>query len=292
MNQLETVKEISQQDKELFKKVYKKHTSEILPKYDFPRGKDHVIVDEFNNILNFCSEDYSLVDNKKVLLPIEEKLKATNIDFHRQVSISDGAEFRVSYLLKSAKKKVLGDLYPKLEIINSYNGHVKFRYQFGFVRLVCLNGLTSKHGTTKIQISKHSSDLNQSSLMFLLLDIMSDTNTFIEESKKDVDYFERLNSKKVTAKLIGEVTKQLKLSDKIANSATERFKFETGESKEAFTYVDLDGNLRTSEPADKSLFTLYNAINYAIYNNNEKEPMELKARKDVLLLEAVEARLN
>ncbi len=289
---IETATKISREDKELFKEVKKVHAKEVMPGYHFPTGADHVIVDEFKNILNHCTEGYSLVENKKILLPIENKLKEANVDFIRQAHISHGSQFHVSYLLKSSKKKTLGDLYPKLTIVNSYDGKVKFRHTFGWLRLVCLNGMTSPHGASISQVSKHSSELTEANLMFLILDIVKETNTFIEESKKDIERFERLNSKKVTAKLIEEVTKQLKLSDKIADSATERFKFETGESNVPFTYVDLDGNLKTSEPADKSLFTLYNAINYAIYNNNEKEPIELKAKKDVLLLEAVEARLN
>ena len=280
---IETVEQVTKQDKQLFKDVRKVKTSEILPKYSFPKGKDYVVVDEFDNILNFCSEDYSLIENKKVFLPIEDKLKNNKIDFNRQVNMSE-SEFYVSYLLKSNKEKVLGDLYPKLTIINSYNGNVRFRYEFGWVRLVCLNGLTRPNGETKIQINKHSEELNEASLMFLIRDILTDTNAFLEESKKDIERYERLNSKKVTAQLISEVTKQLSLSDKIATAATERFNFETGKSDEPFTYVDLDGNVRSSRNADESLFTLYNSINYAIFNLNPKEPMDKKQQKDAMLL--------
>ena len=284
-------KKVEEENKNLFKKIRKTHASELLSGYSFPRGKDHIIVDEFNNILNFCSQDYSLVENKRILNPIEKKLTQANVDFHRKVTMNE-SEFHVSYLLKSAKQKVLGDIFPVLKITNSYNGQIKFRHEFGYVRLVCLNGLTRPHGSTIIEVSKHSTELNETSLVFLIRDIMDETNEFIKESKKDIETFEKLNSVKVTKELIAQVSKQLKFNDKIVSTATERFEYETSEKKESFTYVDLNGNVQASPMADKSLFTLYNAINYAIYHNSPKEPVDIKQKKDSLLLEAVEKRLN
>lgn len=289
---IETVNTVSEQDKQLFKKVKKVHLSTLLPKYNFPTGITHAVVDEHKNILNYCSEGYSLVENSKILLPIEKKFNENKVNFIRQASVYSESQFHVSYLLKSNKKKVLGQLYPKLTIVNSYDGKVKFRHEFGWFRLVCLNGLTRPHGTGVVQVNKHSSDLTEESLAFLIMDILDETNAFIDQSKSDIERFERLNSKKVTKKLVEEVGKQLKLSDKVIDSASARYLLETGQTDKAFTYVDFDGNLKTSDKADSSLFTLYNAINYAIYNNNPKEPMDVKAKKDSLLLEAVEARLN
>lgn len=289
---IETVSKVSEQDKQLFKTVKKVHASDIMPGFSFPSGIDHAVIDENKNFLNYCAKDYSLVENKKILKPIEEKLQKGGVEYIRQVQIVTESQFYVTYLLKNKNTKKLGELYPKLTIVNSYDGKVKFRHEFGWFRLVCLNGMTRPHGDTKIRVNKHSSDLTEASLMFLIRDILEDTNTFLEETKRDLERYEKLNSKKVTAKLIAEVTKQLKFSDKIATAAEARFKFETGEGKEPFTYVDLEGNLRSTGVADKSLFTLYNAINYAIYNENPKEAQGDKKKKDVLLLEAVEARLN
>ena len=289
---IETVTDISEQDKQLFKEVKKVKGSDIMKGFKFPTGIDHAVIDEHKNILNYCTENYSLVENKKIFLPIEEKLRAGKVDYIRQVKIVTESQFYVTYLLKSKNTKKLGELYPRLTIINSYDGKVKFRHEFGWFRLVCTNGLTRPHGETNISVNKQSSDLTEASLMFLIRDILKDTETFLEETKKDLAKYEAINSKKVTAKLIAEVTKQLKLSDKLADAATARFKLETGTSDEAFTYVDLEGNLRSGRTADPTLFTLYNAINFAIYNENPKEPIENKQKKDSALLELVEARLN
>lgn len=289
---IEVVSDVKEQDKQLFKEVKKVHGKEIMPGFKFPTGIDHAVIDEYKNVLGYCTEGYSLVENKKVLLPIEEKLKAGKVEYIRQVQIVTDSQFFVTYLLKSKNTKKLGELYPRLTIMNSYDGKVKFRHEFGWFRLVCTNGLTRPHGETNVQVNKHSSDLTEASLMFLIRDILKDTTNFLDEAKRDLARYELLNSKKVTAKLVAEVAKQMKLSDKLADVATQRFNFETGAGKEAFSYVDLEGKLRSGLVADPTLFTLYNAINYAIYNENTKEPLENKQKKDSALLELVEARLN
>ena len=240
---IETVREVSEQDKQLFKEVKKVKASEVMKGFKFPTGVDHAIVDEFKNVLYNCTADYGLVENKKIFIPIEEKLKAGNVDYIRQVKIVTESQFHVTYLLKSKNTKKLGELYPRLTIVNSYDGKVKFRHEFGWFRLICTNGLTRPHGDTRIQVNKHSYDLTEASLLFLIRDILEDTNVFLEETKKDLERYEILNSKKTTAKLVLEVAKQLKLSDKLAESAVTRFKFETGQSDKAFTYVDLEGKM-------------------------------------------------
>lgn len=288
---IETVDTVSAQDKELFKKVRKVHLSELLPNFNFPTGIEYAVVDENNNILNYCTEDYSLVRNSAIFQPIEKKLQAAGVDYKRQLSVVTNSRFYVTYLLKGNKEKALGQLYPKLTITNSYDSSAKFNYEFGWMRLVCLNGLTRPHGETITKLLKHGG-LTEADMLFLIRDIMEHTEEFVNQSKKDLNTFERLNSKKVTKKLIQEVVKQAGLTDKIATAAEARFALETGESSSEFTYVDLDGNLKPAEKADKSLFTLYNAINHAIYNTNAKEPLEEKAKKDSKLLSLVEARLN
>ena len=289
MSLIATANRIYKEDKELFKSIQKVPTIDVLGKnFNPPAGGEFAIVDEFNNILNFCTESYQLVPNANILLPVERKLKEANVEFSRQVNVYDNAQYHVSYFIKNHKKKVLGELYPKLTIVNSYDGKVKFRKEFGWMRLVCLNGLTRPHGVSDIKISKHSADMDEFALAMIVREISEQTTVFIKESKKDIERFEKLNAKEVNQKLIAQVTKELKLSDKIASAAEARFALETGSTKEPFTYVDLDGNLRTSAPADKSLFTLYNAINYAIYNLNPKEDQQKKSEKDARLLEYVE----
>ena len=153
---IETVTKISEQDKQLFKEVKKVKATDIMKGFSFPTGIDHLVVDEHKNILNYCTEGYSLVENKKIFLPIEEKLRSGKVDFIRQVRTVTDSQFYVTYLLKSKNTKKLGELYPRLTIVNSYDGKVKFRHEFGWFRLVCTNGLTRPHGETNIQVSKHS----------------------------------------------------------------------------------------------------------------------------------------
>ena len=51
---IEKVSKVSEQDKQLFKKVKKVHLSTLLPQHSFPTGITHAVVDEFKNVLNYC----------------------------------------------------------------------------------------------------------------------------------------------------------------------------------------------------------------------------------------------
>jgi hypothetical protein len=268
-------------DKDLFKNVKKVKLSTILPKHSFPPGFDHAIIDDDKKILNFCSKRYSLVKNKTVLQPIEQYFKEKKIDFIRNVRVINNSKFYVDYIVK--QRKDAGDvkgIFPKISIWNSYDGGTIMRHEMGFYRLVCSNGLTRPEGDIINKSFKHSSS-DTYNTQERIINIIRDAKYFIDNSSHDVDKFEELSKKKTTRRHISSVGKKVGLSKKIVESAEDRYDLEVVSGLE---YMNEHGEVVKHSGCNKNLFTLYNALNYGIYNTNTKELPEKKIEKDKKLL--------
>jgi hypothetical protein len=271
-------------DKELFKKVKKVKLNAILPSFTAPVGFDHVVVDENKNILNFCSGRYSLVNNSTILKPVEEYLKSNGIEYIRKAKVINGSKFYVDYIIKSRKdtKNVTG-IFPKISIWNSYDGGSTMRHELGFYRLVCSNGLTRPEGEVKKKSFKHavSSKTDKTDTQEKIVKMLREIKIFIDSCANDVNKFEEMAQVKVTKAKIDTIATQLNLSKKIVDCAKERYDLET---KEGLEYINEYGEIVKNNGCDKNLFTLYNAINYGIYNTNLKELPEKKIEKDKQVL--------
>jgi hypothetical protein len=267
-------------DIELYKEVRKVKLSTILPKFKFPPGFDHAIVDKDNNILNFCSSRYNLVKNIIVFKPIEDYLKERKIDYIRKVKIINKSKFYVDYIIKQRKDtdSVKG-VFPKISIWNSYDGGSIMRYEFGFYRLVCSNGLTVPDRDVTQKSFKHSKieKIVKGDVINTLMEIKN----FIDNSSTIVENFEKLAKIKVTKKKISVIGEQIGLSKKIIQCAEERYDLE---SNPGIEYLNEHGEVVKHNGSEKNLFLLYNALNYGIYNTNLKELPEKKLEKDKKLM--------
>jgi|TARA_R110000803_G_scaffold112660_3_gene181014 hypothetical protein len=271
-------------DKEIFKKVKKVKLSTLLPKYNFPPGFDYAVVDENNKILNFCSSRYGLVSNASILKPIEQYFKEKNIEFTRNVKVINNSKFYVDYIIK--QRKDVGDvsgIFPKISIWNSYDGGTIMRNEMGFYRLICSNGLTRPEGEITKSAFKHSTsdDSNKYSNQERIINIIREAKYFIDNCQTDIDKFEELSKVKITKRKITSIGEKVGLSKKIISCAEERYDLEVSSGLE---YINEYGELVKSPGCNKNLFTLYNALNFGIYNTNLKELPEKKIEKDKKLL--------
>jgi hypothetical protein len=277
---------------ELYKEVEKVSLSDLMPKHNFPPGFECAIVDENKNILNFCSKKYNLVPNKSLFVPIEKTLESIGIDFSKRVNIINGSKFYVDYILKEKNQsKKVGDVFPKISVVNSYDGTIKFRKEFGYYKLVCENGLTTPTGIHSKRIAKHykGSENEIDELNDFISEFPNAVDLFIKSLSYDYKLFEELQGKKADVKQVEEFAKMLNLSKGVTKAAIERFELET---KGNFGYRDLDNNLLVHDGGSENLFTVYNCINHAIYNTNVKELPEKKLEKDKSLISLFEKAVN
>jgi hypothetical protein len=126
-----------------------------------------VDLDTGPRIVNFCSENYTLVSNEELLDPIEKAL-STEFDLQKIVKIRDHAKFYIDYILKD----VLFDLgngdkvNPRIRINNSYDGSLKFQGMVGAYRLICSNGMVVGETFEKVK-TMHTASVTNSAKAIL-----------------------------------------------------------------------------------------------------------------------------
>jgi hypothetical protein len=277
--------------KKLFAPVSKVELSSIIKKRKFPRANDHAILDEHGNILSFCSSTYNLRENQTLYTPLEELMKEGKIPFDRKISIVDGTKFYVDYIIRDRVKSLtVNDILPKFSIWNSYDGTLKTTLKFGFYRVVCSNGLTRPVGNTVNIARKHRKAAAAEDGMDLSIasnsTIIESVKTFLSEVKQDMQVYEQMNQVAADVNKILAVAEKLKFSKNLLDTAVERFNMETS-TKRSLTYINENGELVTHEGSPLTLYTVYNALNYAIYNCNQKELPEAKLKRDQLVLAEV-----
>lgn len=275
----------------LYAPVEKVELSSLFPGRNFPRSNDHAIVDIDGNILSFCSSSYNLRENKTLYQPLEQLMKDEKIPFDRKVNIIDGTKFYVDYIVRDRVKSLtVNDILPKFSIWNSYDGTLKTVIKFGFYRVVCSNGLTRPHGKQVNIAKKH----RKSVMAEDGLDLSFASNTLILDSvkefllnvKQDMEVYEQMNKVAADVNKILQVAEKMKFSKNLIETAVERFNIETSTNK-SLTYINENGELVTHEGSPATLYTVYNALNYSIYNNNLKELPEAKLKRDALVLAEV-----
>lgn len=279
-------------DKELYKEVSKCETAELFPSHKFPSKYSHAIVDVDGNVLSLCSDNYNLRSNQSLFLPLEQIMRDEKIPFDRKVNIRDGSKFYVDYIIANrVKGNSVNDILPKFSVWNSYDGTVRTVMKFGFYRLVCSNGLTVPHGKSINVDKKHY----KASMVEDGIDISAITNPgtilepfkmFMKEAKEHIGVYENLNKLKADIEQIKGICEKLKFSKGIMDMAVERFNKETS-SNRSLTYVNENGEMVTHEGNNPTLYIAYNAINYAIYNNNVRELPEFKAKRDEAALSEI-----
>jgi hypothetical protein len=277
--------------KKLFAPVSKVELSSILPGKKFPRANDHAILDEHGNILSFCSSTYNLRENQTLYKPLETLMKEQKIPFDRKISIVDGTKFYVDYIIRDRVKSLtVNDILPKFSIWNSYDGTLKTTLKFGFYRVVCSNGLTRPVGNTVNIARKHRKAATAEDGMDLSIasnsQIVESVKLFLSEVKQDMEVYEQMNQVKSDLNKILSVAEKMKFSKNLLDTAVERFNMETSTSRN-LTYINENGELVTHEGSPATLYTVYNALNYAIYNCNQKELPEAKLKRDQLVLAEV-----
>lgn len=274
---------------ELYKEVKKIELSSILPGKKFPSRHDHAIVDNAGNILSFCSDNYNLRHNSTLYKPLEELMRERKLPFDRKVRIYDGTKFYVDYLIRDRIRSVsVNDIIPKFSIWNSYDGTLKTCLKFGFYRFICSNGMTRPVGKNSMIAKKHYKARKADDGIDLSLmnhgETLDSINLFLKEAHDDVKVYDELNQREGDVRKILEVSEKLKFSKNILETAVRRFNLETAKDR-SLTYVNENGELVTHEGSQATMYIVYNALNYAIYNNNNREYPEMKLKKDQQILE-------
>lgn len=258
----------------LYKKISKIPLNQVHPNHSPPKGKSYAIIsDDDNSIFTYCSKTYNPELNENIFKPFEQFLIDNKISYQTKPCIINNSKFYIDYAIKQKINSTsIKDLIPLISIWNSYDGTLRPQMNLGFYRLCCENKLFCASHTSPQTLQNKSN----------LIDIVK---SFLVNMKECVNHFEILQNIKGKVSDIESISKTVRLSQKIKDTSLLRLKKEI---KGNFTYTNELGQSVTALPYPQiTIFMIYNAINYSIYNMNSKELPEVKLKKDKMVMNEI-----
>ncbi len=248
----------------LFFPVEKVEISEMIPGLETTSGLSHAIIVEPHKgkkvLVNTCSKQYSLVPNAEIIKPLADMLSGEYEIRVSEASVHDYAKTFVDLVFIKTGQQILDkdDIFAKIRLANSYDGSIKFYYNFGFYRLVCTNGLAVPIGDNQKKFKSLHVVGEDMSLGNLSDRFMRDTQDFLQKAGMLTEGFHELAQAKYRSlenakKRIEEVLEYTDYPKKTAPLAEARLETERAMGFELSDYL------------------IYNAMNWALDNNEESK---------------------
>lgn len=124
--------------------------------------KSAIINQDDGSVYGLVTPKYKIVTNEEVASVFEEALDGYNIIETKDMLNNDGSKwYRDIVFGKEYDKEVqVGDVVKtKIRIKNSYDGKASVGYEFGSLRLICTNGMTSFRKEGKVNIRHFSNNI-------------------------------------------------------------------------------------------------------------------------------------
>lgn len=252
----------------LFFGVTKERADAYIKNVKFSPHLDHLIITHPSSgplIVNACSKNYELIPNKDLIMPVYNRI-ATEHDIKLVVRQFGNAKFYVDFIFMDSKASVMkkDTIYPRVRLNNSYDGSVKYSYDYGFYRLVCSNGLMVPEKGTEYRQMKlmHTPKAGDGRALELTLESVE---KFLGDWKKLLSQYDPLLEKRM------KMDEALKRMEEIREEGI----FPARSMEIAIGQLQKEVNLGL--PIND--FLLYNALNYALHNNPNSNMKTHKADK-------------
>jgi len=250
--------------------VRKVPIEDIMPGYDHPSGIDHAIIvtlpDGIERVVQYCSKIYELVPNVDIIPPFEEAF-SKYYKVEKNIRMDRWARFYVDFVIKEHGVQVgpTKDLiFPKVTLINSYDGSIKYNFMAGFFRLICTNGMMIKEGEVKQIKAMHTPKIGKDTSYGAIMEMVSE---FIAKVDDTTEVYHELQDQNVDDWLmrIEEVTESTSFPSTLQEDVAARMGLELDSG---------EGLLPTD-------WIVYNAFNYQLNHNeglrakqNKKDTMD------------------
>ena len=270
------------QNDNVYVKVENKSTSELLGGMEVGNNISRSIISN-NKLVQTCSPQYHIVDNKDFFGRMEHQLIEEGIGYKMRTHNLGDAKFYVDYILDDESKRVVlhkndlkgvdDTIVPMIRLTNSYDGKLKTAGHLGFFRKVCHNGM---HITqTELQFSvKHT----KNKVELFMPNIDEILRKFVEnESFSIIDKIEQMKHRLIDERRIMNWVTELAQEEKLF-TPTQGLK--SGEIKVlpmAQLVEDIvirDANVTSTEP---NAFLLYSAFNEVIHGKIQKSFRDQKS---------------
>lgn len=264
---------------DIFFPVKKVPVEEIMPGYNHPSGINHAVIitqpDGTERVVQYCSELYTLVPNQDIVAPFEQEL-SRYYEVEKKVRMSRWARFYIDFILKE-KGIQIGTkediIFPRVTLINSYDGSVKYNFMVGFFRLICSNGMMIAEGEVKRIKSMHTPKIGAETSFEAVLGMVTDFIGLVDDT---AEVYHELQDQDVDDWMnrIEEVIENTKFPQTLHEDVQHRMGLE------------LDAH-KGLEPTD---WLVYNAFNYQLNHHDDLKAKQSK--KDAMDQEVLEYLLR
>lgn len=155
---------------------------------ELPSGLQYAVQvtkpDGTKRIVNYCSEIYRLVPNSEII-PLFLENVSKYYKARVEVKMRDWSKFFFDIIIEDKWVPILKNdpVFPKIRIINSYDGSYRYQYVGGLWRQICSNGLGIWENKSRI-IKAHTpaigEEISFGKAMELISNLMADFNDHLE----------------------------------------------------------------------------------------------------------------
>lgn len=249
-----------------------------IPGLEHPSGISHAIIvtkpDGVKRVVQYCSELYYLVPNQEVIPAFESEISRF-FKVEKKIRFNRWARFFIDFILmeKTTIMAAQDAVSPRIRLVNSYDGSIRYHFQAGFWRLICSNGLMVPQGQMKEFKSMHTPKLGDETSFEA---VMQMTSEFMAEASDIVEVYRELQDQPVSDWMmrIEEITEETTFPISLKENVTDRM----GTELDMFPGTD---------PND---WLVYNAFNYQLNHNEELKAKQNK--KDAMDQEVLEYLLT
>jgi hypothetical protein len=123
-------------------------------------GQFGIVRQDTGSMLGVVSESYGLVTHRQALEPALDLLAGAGFAFKHVALKNDGARLVIEAVNIQNEIVINGDAhFPKIQLVNSYDKSTSIKFNFGFYRLACLNGMMVNNEDFNFNFStRHHSD--------------------------------------------------------------------------------------------------------------------------------------
>ena len=188
-----------------------KETSDFFEGKEFANNLSHcVYLPQKDKVVQLCGGSYELVHNRKIILPIYDKMRSVfgESGFKTEIDSFDDRKFYVRFIVDGHIHTILkgDDICPTVEIRNSYDGTVKQTIGMGYNRLICENGLMAFTEDFTVSV-KHSKKAGMIDLQPIYKKL--------ENIEVKLEQFKRLSDRVVTPDELTKIIHAVKASPNI-----------------------------------------------------------------------------
>ena len=257
--------------------VEKVPVEEITPGFEHPSGINHAIVitkpDGTKRVVQYCSELYYLVPNDTII-PDFEKEMSRFFKIEKKIKMSRHARFFIDFILmeKAMTMTPKDVVFPRIRLINSYDGSIRYHFQAGFWRQICSNGMMGLVWDKGFKMM-HTPKLGKETSFGAVMEMASE---FLAESTEVLEVYRELQDNSVAdwMERIEDVAEETSFPVTLKEEVMERMG----------TELDI---LSGGEPND---WLIYNAFNYQLNHNEDLKAKESK--KDTMDQEVLQYLLK